>query len=126
MEPFNMVKYEPGEYFKVHHDGKVRTMTVLVYLNDVLEGDGGETSFPTLGLQFRRMERPRDLKNKSPKDTLHGLCSGGGTFAACCYALIEWSKAPEKQRRKDQIKNTLKWCASSGSTSRFATCRATL
>mmetsp|Transcript_12268 Transcript_12268/g.27845 ORF Transcript_12268/g.27845 Transcript_12268/m.27845 type:complete len:490 (-) Transcript_12268:60-1529(-) len=53
MEPFNMVKYEPGEYFKVHHDGKVRTMTVLVYLNDVLEGDGGETSFPTLGLQFR-------------------------------------------------------------------------
>eukprot|EP00971_Amphidinium_carterae_P134536 2666332-Amphidinium_carterae.1 len=53
MEPFNMVKYEPGEFFKVHHDGKFRSKTILVYLSDVPEEDGGETAFPTLGLQFR-------------------------------------------------------------------------
>jgi prolyl 4-hydroxylase len=56
-------RYDPGEYFKAHHDwfdpedenyeeyckvGGQRTWTAMVYLNDVEEG--GETDFPHLGI----------------------------------------------------------------------------
>ncbi|CAH6421636.1 Oxoglutarate/iron-dependent dioxygenase, partial [uncultured virus] len=56
------VRYEPGQYYKPHHDsccediakcrefakvGGQRKLTVLVYLNDAFEG--GSTEFPNLG-----------------------------------------------------------------------------
>merc|ERR1712151_951482 len=41
-----------GQYFEKHHDGRFRPKTVFVYLNNLAEGDGGETFFPELGLKF--------------------------------------------------------------------------
>mmetsp|Transcript_57875 Transcript_57875/g.172155 ORF Transcript_57875/g.172155 Transcript_57875/m.172155 type:complete len:470 (-) Transcript_57875:24-1433(-) len=51
LEPLNMVRYAPGQFFKTHHDGRFRPKTVFIYLNDLPEGDGGETLFPELRLQ---------------------------------------------------------------------------
>jgi prolyl 4-hydroxylase len=39
-------RYEPGGFYKVHHDGAQRTVTVLLYLNDQVDGEGGSTTFP--------------------------------------------------------------------------------
>ncbi|KEP60355.1 UNVERIFIED_CONTAM: oxidoreductase, 2OG-Fe(II) oxygenase family protein [Hammondia hammondi] len=50
LEPLVVVKYEEGEFFKQHHDGQFRRITILVYLNDVAHG--GETEFPHLGLRL--------------------------------------------------------------------------
>mmetsp|Transcript_242 Transcript_242/g.768 ORF Transcript_242/g.768 Transcript_242/m.768 type:complete len:474 (-) Transcript_242:258-1679(-) len=53
LERLNMVRYAPGELFNEHHDGRFRPMTVFIYLNDVAEGDGGETYFPYLGVKVQ-------------------------------------------------------------------------
>mmetsp|Transcript_14762 Transcript_14762/g.33561 ORF Transcript_14762/g.33561 Transcript_14762/m.33561 type:complete len:958 (+) Transcript_14762:58-2931(+) len=53
LERANLVRYQPGQQFKVHHDGTFRQKTLFVYLNDLPEDDGGETLFPNLGLLFR-------------------------------------------------------------------------
>lgn len=48
-EDLQVVKYEVGGQFKVHHDSSAfhpRLLTALVYLNDAPEGGGGETWFP--------------------------------------------------------------------------------
>lgn len=52
LERLNMVRYTPGQFFNKHHDGKFRPKTIFVYLNDLPDGDGGETFFPRLGLKF--------------------------------------------------------------------------
>ncbi|CAE7701171.1 P4H7 [Symbiodinium sp. CCMP2592] len=33
VEPLVMLRYEPGQFFKLHHDGSMRPSTVFVYLN---------------------------------------------------------------------------------------------
>jgi hypothetical protein len=52
----------PGEYYNIHHDFNTlelfmpsgpRLWTVLMYCSTVSEGDGGETSFPMLGVKVR-------------------------------------------------------------------------
>jgi hypothetical protein len=69
IEPLQLVKYQTGQYFNVHHDlgilyddGSVelpqrlnaclspprRIVTILVYLNDVKIDNGGSTKFPLL------------------------------------------------------------------------------
>jgi prolyl 4-hydroxylase len=51
-EELQVVKYERGGQFKVHHDSSAfhpRLLTALLYLNDVPEGSGGETWFPFAG-----------------------------------------------------------------------------
>jgi len=52
LERLNMVRYKPGQFFNKHHDGRFRPKTLFLYLNDIPEGDGGETFFPRLGLKF--------------------------------------------------------------------------
>merc|ERR1712094_14792 len=47
-EGVQIASYEPGNYYELHHDGLQRRSTVLLYLTDVAEGDGGETIFPML------------------------------------------------------------------------------
>ena len=56
-EHLQLLKYNPGEYYKQHHDYieyqegmpcGVRMLTMFLYLNEVEEGGG--TSFPLLGL----------------------------------------------------------------------------
>mmetsp|Transcript_1126 Transcript_1126/g.2521 ORF Transcript_1126/g.2521 Transcript_1126/m.2521 type:complete len:273 (-) Transcript_1126:17-835(-) len=54
VEALNMARYEPGQYFKEHHDGSFRPVTVFVYLSDLAEDDeGGETVFPYIGKAIR-------------------------------------------------------------------------
>lgn len=53
LEQLALVRYEPGQYFNIHHDGDHRSKTVFIYLNDLPdEESGGETIFPNLGVQF--------------------------------------------------------------------------
>jgi prolyl 4-hydroxylase len=61
MESLQVVKYEPGGYYRAHYDaylkrnagfvGKPREWTLIIYLNDGYEG--GETEFPNLGKIFK-------------------------------------------------------------------------
>jgi prolyl 4-hydroxylase len=52
LERLNMVRYAPGQFFNKHHDGRFRPKTIFLYLNDLPDGDGGETFFPNLGVKF--------------------------------------------------------------------------
>jgi len=67
-EPPQVARYEPGQFYLAHFDafdvtsgpgrecvatGGQRVATVLIYLNDVPPGCGGETAFPRLGRKFR-------------------------------------------------------------------------
>ncbi|KAL8429060.1 hypothetical protein Efla_005878 [Eimeria flavescens] len=54
LEGLVLVKYDEGDYFREHHDGKFRPKTVLLYLNGVEEG--GYTHFTRLGLQIAPAE----------------------------------------------------------------------
>ena len=53
LESLVLVKYEPGQVFKGHHDGIFRSKTVFIYLNDLPENGGGETRFPVIGMRIR-------------------------------------------------------------------------
>jgi prolyl 4-hydroxylase len=52
LERMALVRYEPGQEYKVHHDGIWRPATVFIYLNDVPVGKGGETFFPNLDVKI--------------------------------------------------------------------------
>lgn len=45
-EGVQVASYHPGDYYEFHHDSLSRRATVLLYLTDLAEGDGGETIFP--------------------------------------------------------------------------------
>lgn len=93
IEPLQLVKYQTGQYFKVHHDlgilyddGSVelpqrlntflspprRIVTILVYLNDVKKDNGGSTKFPllkqTMTMQYQHHHchehNQKDLENE--------------------------------------------------------------
>jgi len=55
MEAMSMVRYQAGQEYKSHYDwfshdvDSQREWTVLIYLNDVDPGDGGETAFLSTG-----------------------------------------------------------------------------
>tara|TARA_B100000965_G_scaffold68771_1_gene54055 strand:- start:5663 stop:6319 length:657 start_codon:yes stop_codon:yes gene_type:complete len=51
-QQWQIVHYEPGQQYKVHHDGIGHMYTMFVYLNTV-EGGGGETEFPNLDRKFK-------------------------------------------------------------------------
>ena len=68
IEPIQLVRYEPGQYFKPHYDyldrkigmyqenikrNGQRKYTFFVYLTDVPEGVGGETYFPKINKHFK-------------------------------------------------------------------------
>ncbi len=50
-QEWQIVHYEPGQQYKVHHDGKGRMYTMFVYLNTVEEG--GETYFPNINRKVK-------------------------------------------------------------------------
>lgn len=62
IEPFQVLNYDPGEFYKEHHDHRAyydpeggypdRSRTMLLFLNDLPEGMGGRLEFGRLGLQF--------------------------------------------------------------------------
>ena len=52
------VKYEPGDYWNAHYSNYLteqnpRRWTLVVFLNDMDEGEGGELRFPALDVQFQ-------------------------------------------------------------------------
>ena len=62
LEPLQVVRYHPGEKYEAHHDlfdlcdfpqKPRRHLTFLIYLNDLPEGAGGDTTFPRLNLRVR-------------------------------------------------------------------------
>merc|ERR1712232_804115 len=57
VETLVLLRYRPGELFKLHHDGSMRAKTVFLYLNDVPAESGGATRFPKLGLEVRPVAR---------------------------------------------------------------------
>ena len=50
-QTWQIVHYEPGQQYKVHHDGLGRMYTMFVYLNTVEEG--GETYFPNINRKVK-------------------------------------------------------------------------
>ena len=56
MEPFQILKYEPGQFYKVHHDQNsgrftpqgARVYTFFMYLNDVDEGAASKIKIPQI------------------------------------------------------------------------------
>lgn len=42
LERLVMVKYNPGDYFKEHHDGPFRSHTILLYLNGTFSDANGK------------------------------------------------------------------------------------
>ncbi|CAJ1443396.1 unnamed protein product [Effrenium voratum] len=52
LERLVVVRYEPGQEFSLHHDGKFRPTTVFIYLNELPDNAGGDTFFPHLGFSF--------------------------------------------------------------------------
>ncbi|KAH0482305.1 MAG: hypothetical protein KVP17_004462 [Porospora cf. gigantea B] len=68
IESLKILRYEVGQFFKVHHDGDFRGHTFLVYLNDVEEG--GETEFPCLNV---------DIKPTRGVGVLFGNCKPDGS-----------------------------------------------
>jgi len=62
MEPIQIQKYEKGEQYKLHYDffnkeseqyKNQRVNTIIIYLNDLNEEDGGATTFPYLNKKFQ-------------------------------------------------------------------------
>lgn len=57
VEQLELVRYQPGEFCEVHHDGAFRPMTVFVCLSDVSKG--GKMEFPVRASRSgRRGARP--------------------------------------------------------------------
>ena len=62
LEPLQVVRYHPGEKYEPHHDlfdlcdfaqKPRRHLTFLIYLNELPEGGGGETTFPRMRLSIK-------------------------------------------------------------------------
>jgi len=77
VEQIFVTRYEAGEYYKGHEDffpgfHGDRLYTVLIYLNDLEEGDGGGTAFDKLNLAVRpRLGRAVSWTNRNPDGVGH-------------------------------------------------------
>ena len=101
IEPLQMVKYSPGQFYKDHYDyfptksicGKSgqRYLTIFVYLNDDFEG--GSTNFPKLKLDIKPKQGTAlmfwntDMTGKVDKLLLH---SGKPVNNGTKYGLNIW------------------------------------
>jgi prolyl 4-hydroxylase len=105
IEPFQVVKYEPGEFFNSHFDWfKVglrdkypqRRYTIFAYLNDIEEG--GETDFPNIGKKVKPRKGNASFwvncitKEDCFEDALHG---GLPPLREIKYGLNIWIKIPQ-------------------------------
>jgi len=104
LEPLQIVRYLPGEYYRPHNDyynacetwvSGNRHFTFLVYLNAV-EGEGGETTFPLLNLSitpvaYAALVFNNCLDNGEPDErTLH---EGVAPATGVKYAINGWVRS---------------------------------
>jgi prolyl 4-hydroxylase len=112
IEPIQLVRYKPGQYFKSHYDyldtkmpmykdnvakNGQREITFFVYLNDVPDGAGGETQFTKLNKVFKAKKGQaifwHNAKNgEVDKNTLH---SGTELKKGTKYGLNIWVRDKE-------------------------------
>ena len=86
IEPIQIVKYEKGQQYKYHYDyfasnsdqiNNQRVYSILIYLNDLDELDGGTTDFPYYKLKIQPQKgkciywKNTNLDNSVNKLTLH-------------------------------------------------------
>lgn len=107
VEPIQLVRYTPGQFFKPHYDYLDRNMpiykkniekngqraqTFFVYLNNVPDDEGGKTYFPKLKKEFKGAKGDAVFWNnvidgKDDKRTLH---SGTELKKGIKYGLNIW------------------------------------
>ena len=112
IEPIQLVRYKPGQYFKSHYDyldtrlpmyqrnvdkNGQRELTFFVYLNDVPESAGGSTQFTKLNKVFKAKKGQaifwHNVKNgKVDTNTLH---SGTELKEGTKYGLNIWIRDKE-------------------------------
>lgn len=107
LEPLQVVRYHPGEKYEPHHDlfdicdfpqKPRRQLTFLIYLNELPEGAGGETSFPRLNMRIKPKAYSalvfNDVLDNGLDDerTEHG---GSAPTEGVKYAINCWIRAKE-------------------------------
>ena len=112
IEPIQLVRYYPGQYFKSHYDyldtripmykenvakNGQREFTFFVYLNDVPDNVGGETQFAKINKTFRAGKGqavfwPNIVDGQCDKRTLH---SGTELKKGIKYGLNIWVRDKE-------------------------------
>ena len=105
-----VVRYHPGEKYEPHHDlfdlcdfpqKPRRHLTFLIYLNDLPEGAGGETTFPRMHLAIKPEKHTalvfNDVLDNGMDDerTEH---SGTPPSAGVKYAINCWIRAREPRQ----------------------------
>jgi len=110
LEPLQVVRYHPGEKYEAHHDlfdlcdfpqKPRRHLTFLIYLNDLPDQAGGETTFPRLSLAVKPEKGTalvfNDVLDNGMDDerTEH---SGTPPAKGVKYAINCWIRARESPR----------------------------
>lgn len=103
IEGIQFLRYQYGERYLYHHDylpgnpSKQRVHTIILYLNDLADGDGGETSF----FYYKMKVKPRAgmavwFRNMTENGTLiHESLHSGETIlkeGIVKYALNIWTR----------------------------------
>jgi predicted 2-oxoglutarate/Fe(II)-dependent dioxygenase YbiX len=86
-EPYQALKYRPGEFYKAHYDGGTesgRSISAVVYLNDDYEG--GEIEFPNFKIKLKPEKGMLILfpSNYAYRHIAHPVLSGTK------YSLVTW------------------------------------
>ena len=111
LEPLQAVRYEPGEFYRPHHDyynacetwmDGNRHFTFLVYLNTV-EGAGGETRFPRLNLTvpthaYSALLFNNCLDNGEPDE--RSQHEGVAPVSGVKYAINGWMRAKNLRKAR--------------------------
>ena len=78
IEELVVVRYEPGQQYRTHFDsgGRLddspRSHTIFAYLNDLPDGDGGETEFTRIRVEFKPKKGDALLwENQADRDSHH-------------------------------------------------------
>ena len=107
IEPIQLVRYHPGQYFNKHYDyldrrnphyakniekNGQREQTFFIYLNNVPDKEGGKTHFPKIGKTFQGKKGEaifwrNMIDGKEDKNTLH---SGTELKNGIKYGLNVW------------------------------------
>lgn len=115
IEPLQIVRYKPGQFFKEHHDyfkptendkfapTYQRTITIFIYLNDLdKDEEGGKTTFPKAGTGVSvtpKMGKAVLFRNTTPDGIEDELSLHGGQKLNKCtkYGCNVWFTSKKYQ-----------------------------